>query len=267
MKKGKKKKKKKDGTIYYRSSITFQNKHISLGSFEKEDLAASAYLEAEKILRTHVLTLERFDSSCVLSFSKWVCLLNFRDNHIYIKTPIYLKSNFFYYYFSTNDYYIFDIDDLFYYSTHSIMRRGGHLFVSDYGMQVNILNRYGIKNYAVVGRDYHFVNGNTRDFRYENIEIVNRYHGVFYKYYKGKMVYETRIHIKGEYIVGRYDSEIEAAVAYNKAASTLLKKGYERNYPVNYLETLYGDEYKNLLKSVSISKTIRELPEYIKSDK
>ena len=42
------------------------------------------------------------------------------------------------------------------------------------------------------------------------------------------MVYETRIHIKGEYIVGRYDSEIEAAVAYNKAASTLLKKGYER---------------------------------------
>lgn len=37
------------------------------------------------------------------------------------------------------------------------MRRGGHLFVADYGMQVNILNRYGIKNYAVKDKDYIFV--------------------------------------------------------------------------------------------------------------
>ena len=29
---------KKDGTLYYRSSITFQNKHISLGSFSSEKL-------------------------------------------------------------------------------------------------------------------------------------------------------------------------------------------------------------------------------------
>ena len=255
---------KKDGTLYYRSSITFQNKHISLGSFSSEKLAATEYLEAEKLLRTHVLTLDRFEENCTLSFAKWVCLLNFRDNGMYIKTPIYLKDNYFYYYFSPNDYYIFDIDDLFYYSTHSIMRRGGHLFVSDYGMQVNILSRYGIKNYAVAGRDFHFVNGNTRDFRYENIEIINRYHGVFYKCFKGKMVYETRIHVNGEFIVGRYPTEIEAAVAYNKAASTLLKKGYERNYPVNYLETLYGDEYKTMFKKLTISKTIRELPECTK---
>ena len=136
--------------------------------------------------------------------------------------------------------------------------------MSDYGMQVNILSRYGIKNYAVAGRDFHFVNGNTRDFRYENIEIINRYHGVFYKCFKGKMVYETRIHVNGEFIVGRYPTEIEAAVAYNKAASTLLKKGYERNYPVNYLETLYGDEYKTMFKKLTISKTIRELPECTK---
>ena len=40
---------KKDGTLYYRSSITFQNKHISLGSFSSEDLAATAYLEAENL--------------------------------------------------------------------------------------------------------------------------------------------------------------------------------------------------------------------------
>ena len=181
---------KKDGTLYYRSSITFQNKHISLGSFSSEDQAAAAYLEAEKLVRTHDLALDRFEETCTLSFTKWICLLNFRDNGMYIKTPVYLNNNYFFYYFSPNDYYIFDIDDLFYYSTHSIMRRGGHLFVSDYGMQVNILSRYGIKNYAVAGRDFHFVNGNTRDFRYENIEIINRYHGVFYKCFKGNMVYE-----------------------------------------------------------------------------
>lgn len=132
---------KKDGTLYYRSSITFQNKHISLGSFSSEYEAAAAYLEAEKLVRTHVLTLDRFEETCTLSFTKWVCLLNFRDNGMYIKTPVYLNNNYFFYYFSPNDYYIFDIDDLFYYSTHSIMRRGGHLFVSDYGMQVNILSR------------------------------------------------------------------------------------------------------------------------------
>ena len=59
---------KKDGTLYYRSSITFQNKHISLGSFSSEDLAATAYLEAEKLLRTHVLTLDRFEENCTLLF-------------------------------------------------------------------------------------------------------------------------------------------------------------------------------------------------------
>ena len=37
---------KKDGSIYYRSSITFKNKHISLGSFSTEDDANNAYLEA-----------------------------------------------------------------------------------------------------------------------------------------------------------------------------------------------------------------------------
>lgn len=37
--------KKKDGTIYFRSSITYRNKHISLGSYETEQQAHEAYLE------------------------------------------------------------------------------------------------------------------------------------------------------------------------------------------------------------------------------
>ncbi len=254
---------KKDGTLYYRSSITYKSKHISLGSFITETAANLAYHLADSILHYDTYTLASFtDHSQVLAFKKWVTLVNFRDNGIYIKTPIYLHQNYFHYYFSLDDYYTFDIDDLFYFSTHSITRRGGHLFVSDYGMQVNVLSRYGIKNYGVEGRDYRFVNGDKRDFRYENIEIINHFHGVCQKKYKGRLVYETKIHWNGDTIVGRYQTEIEAAIAYNKAASTLLKKGYEKRYPVNYLEDLSGEEYKRIFKDVSISKKIRNLPDF-----
>ena len=40
----------KDGSIYYRVSITFKNKHISLGSFNNEAEAGSVYEEAFLIL-------------------------------------------------------------------------------------------------------------------------------------------------------------------------------------------------------------------------
>ena len=49
--------KKKDGTIYYRSSITYKNKHISLGSFDTEDQAHQTYNEASMILYSS-LTLD-----------------------------------------------------------------------------------------------------------------------------------------------------------------------------------------------------------------
>ena len=111
--------------------------------------------------------------------------------------------------------------------------------------------------------DFLFVNGNKRDFRYENIEIINRYHGVFRKTYQGKTLYETRIHWKGDFIVGRYESETDAAVAYNKAASVLIRKGYDKKYPVNYVEELSTDEYKNRLGKLKISKTITDLKELI----
>ena len=248
---------KKDGTLYFRSSVTYRSKHISLGSFETEKEAHRAYKEAKKILSN--TRIEIGDCSYkVLDFKKYVILINFRDNGMYMKTPIYLKEKYFYYYFAPDDYLIFDSDDIFYFSDHSIMRRGGHLFVADFGMQVNILSRYGIKNFAVKQRDYRFINGDETDYRRANLEIINRYHGVIRKENKTAtgFVYEARIHINGDFIVGRYDSEIKAAIAYNKAASILKEKGIDKSFPENYIEEYDSEKYKAVYEKIKISKKI-----------
>ena len=54
---------KKDGTIYYRSSITYKNKHISLGSFSTDKEAHLAYLEANTLLSDSNITLDNFQPS------------------------------------------------------------------------------------------------------------------------------------------------------------------------------------------------------------
>ena len=53
--------------------------------------------------------------------------------------------------------------------------------------------------------------------------------------------------------------EIEAAIAYNKAASTLLRKGYLKDYPVNYIEELSDSEYRSRYQVVDISDKIKVL--------
>lgn len=252
--------KKKDGSSYYRASITFRGKHISLGSFLAPEDAHAAYTDANRLLCGKKTFLpEDYPAGCHLSFSKWVVLTNFCNNHIYIKTPIYLKKRYFLYYLSQQDILVFDADDLFYYSTHSIMRRGGHLFVSDYGMQVNILSRYGIKNYAVNGKDYNFANGNTNDYRYENIIIINPYHGVSQTVRNGNICYTAKIHITGDTIIGRYESAELAAIAYNKAAKLLQKKGCRKNFPINYIENLTANRYKELYQTVQLSDAIQNM--------
>jgi hypothetical protein len=259
--------KKKDGTTYYRSSLTFHNKHISLGSFKTEKLANQAYLTANNLLnkkkKPHTLLdiphVEQYQKlHTYLSFDKWIMLLNLRDNMIYCNNPIYLRQNYFLYYVSETLILKFDTDDLFYYMKHRIMQRGGHLFVSDYGMQVNILSRYGIKNFAVPGKDYRFVNGDTSDFRYGNILIINHYHGVFKTVVKGRDVYTAKLHIRGDYIIGRYATEYEAAIAYNKAAAYVKSKGLKKDFPENYIESIDDITYAKLYNSVRISKKIRE---------
>lgn len=249
---------KKDSTVYYRASFTYKNKHISLGSFDNEEDAACAYREALLVTRSEC-AIHDYKKMCnVLPFSKFVTIVNYRDKDIYIKTPIYLMNRYFIYYLSEDDTLTFDVDDLFYYSHHTIMRRNGHLFVADYGMQVNILSRYGIKNYAVCGKDYEFINGIHSDFRYGNIRIINRYTGVEHFIKDGRDRYRCKIHIKGNYIIGTYASEEEAAIAYNKAVSMLREKGITTAYAQNYLEDLSAIEYAKIYTSVRISKKFRK---------
>mgnify|MGYP000782336312 CR=1 FL=1 len=95
----------------------------------------------------------------------------------------------------------------------------------------------------------------------ENLEIINRFHGVSKKKNGSIPFFETKIHVNGDYIVGRYPDEITAAVAYNKAATILIKKGYDKAYPVNFIEETDSETYKKLFQSVSVSKKIRELPQ------
>lgn len=260
--------KRKNGLVYYRSSITYRQKHISLGSFETMEQGHEAYKTASRILSDSTITIEAYKKEhCVLSFLKWVVLINFRDHGIYFKTPIYLKKNYFLYYLAQDEVLKFDVEDLFYYSKHKIMKRGGHLFVADYGMQVNIQSRYGIKNYAVLDRDYTFCNGDTKDYRYGNIHIINKYHGVRNLQTQNKnstllsnaLNYETRIHLNGDYIVGRYRTEVEAAVAYNKAVMLLKKQNIQKEFPMNYIDEINEIEYASILNRVRISKKIRFL--------
>lgn len=138
------------------------------------------------------------------------------------------------------------------------MKRQGHLFVSDYGMQVNILSRYGIKNYAVVGRDFKFANGDTYDFRYENIIIINKYYGVEKVLKNNQPAYQAKIHLNGDYKIGTYPTEIQAAIAYNKAIDVVKNSGILKNFQQNYIDNLSGKDYADIYSQISIPKKIRQ---------
>lgn len=254
--------KKKNGQIYYRSSITMRQKHISLGSFETAQKAHCAYLEADAILHApddfSIDSIENWYASSendrinVLTLEKIIVLLNFRDNGIYFHSPIYLRQNFFYYYLSPTLRLTFDRDDLFYYSSHKISRRGGHLFVADYGMQITITSRYGIKSHAVKDRDYRFINQDDTDFRYANIEIINRYHGVLREGNYGSYQYRTKIHINGNYQIGLFTDEKTAAIAYNKAADYCHTQGMKKQFPINYIDGMPAKQYAEIYSEITL---------------
>ena len=139
------------------------------------------------------------------------------------------------------------------------MKRGSHLFVADYGSQISVPSRYGIKSYAVEGRDYRFANQDPTDFRYENIIILNRYRGVVQFAEKGFVKYKAVIHLRSNYVVGKYNSESEAAIAYNKAADILKKNGIKKHFEQNYVEDLSPSQYADIYMKLKIAPKIYEL--------
>lgn len=250
--------KRKDQSIYYRASLTYQNKHISLGSYNLAIDAHHAYLEGLSCLNNASVGISDFTKTAkFLSFDKWVILINFRDNGLYFSTPIYVRKNYFEYYLSKNSVLLFDVEDLFYYSSHKIIVRGGHMFVNEYGMQFNILNRYGIHSHSVLNRDYRFRNDNPYDFRYENIEIISPYMGVYPIVSKNKLLYQATIHIHGDFIIGRYETIEEAAIAYNKAVDIVKKAGVNKQYTQNYIEGLSPAKYADIYTRCPISNKIK----------
>lgn len=245
---------KKDGTPYFRAGIHYKNKHISLGSYSTEPLAHAAYTQASHLLSPGGEGLETalFSGLC-LPFDKIVVLCNFRDHGIYIKTPIYLRHRYFSYYLSATEELKFDIDDLFFYSQHKIIRRGGHLFVNEYGMQTNLYSRYGIRSHSVPGKDFTFSNGDANDWRYSNVVVINPYHGVSRVLKNHLACYKTKIHINGVYVVGIYPTAAQAAVAYNKAVDLAKAAGIPKNFPENYVEELSAKEYAELYTKIKLS--------------
>lgn len=251
--------KKKDGTLYYRASITYKNKHISLGSFNTNKEAHDCYLHA-KVITTSTLGVMDYTMDLPISFEKWVILINFRDHSYYFKTPIYLSKKYFTYYLSNEEELSFDIEDLFYYSTHRINKRDGYYYVNDYGMQVNILSRYHILNHSTRGIDYEFIDGNNTNFRYDNIEVINPYYGVKEEHHPINTQYKATININGSYIIGRYSDLTTAAIAYNKAIDFLHNYDISsKNFPKNYINDMDRDTYLNIYKNIKISKKILAL--------
>lgn len=242
----------KNGRKNFRSSFTYNGKHISLGSYSTEKKASAAYVYACRLMESDIAVNE-YPKTCPLIHDKFVVLCNLRDNNMYISNPIYIEKRYFSYYYSSSEIYKFDMDDLFYFSSHKLMKRGTHLFVSDYGVQTSVNERFGIKPFSVKDRDYRFINGDSYDYRRENIEIINTFAGVTRETVRLKTIYKTTIHVKSNYVVGRYKTEAEAAIAYNKAADILKSRGINKKYPQNYIEGISHKEYAEIYSRIKVS--------------
>ncbi|MBR6329506.1 MAG: hypothetical protein IKR68_07640 [Lachnospiraceae bacterium] len=254
--------KRKDNTISYRASLTCSGRHISLGSYPDEDTAHRAYCAAKDLMESKASPGEYSVFEDSLPFDKFISLINLRDNGVYFATPIYLMRRFFHYYLSPDEIMTFDAEDLFYFARHRIQRRGGRLFVSDYGMQVTLSTRYGIRPFSVEGRDHEFLNGDPLDFRYENIRIISPFIGVTPFFKKSETIpmtlsYKVRIHVKGYYTVGIFSDEISAAIAYNKAVDHIKLRYSEKNYGQNFIEDLPAKEYAEIYTGLDISAFIK----------
>ena len=76
----------------------------------------------------------------------------------------------------------------------------------------------------------------------------------------GQHLYTVRIHIHGNYLVGRYATDVEAAIAYNKAIDILRNKGVTNNFLSNYVEGIAPSRYAEIYSSLPIAPGILNYP-------
>ncbi|MBQ9862841.1 MAG: hypothetical protein IJM28_02930, partial [Lachnospiraceae bacterium] len=81
---------------------------------------------------------------------------------------------------------------------------------------------------------------------------------------KLKKQYKATIHVKSNYVIGVYQTEKEAAIAYNKAADTLTKNGFDKEFFQNYVEDLSNKEYAEIYSRLKISDRIINLKPSLK---
>jgi len=127
-------------------------------------------------------------------------------------------------------------------------------------MQINLLSRYGVRNHSVQGRDYLFIDGNANNLRYDNIKVLNPYHGVEIEQLDPQPLYKSRIHLNGNYIIGRYKDLIKAAIAYNKAVDYVMAYGIShKNFEKNYIEEMTAESYQGIYKGLKLPKRLLAL--------
>lgn len=100
--------------------------------------------------------------------------------------------------------------------------------------------------------DFTFVNGNENDYRYSNLNVLNPYHGVTIVHDNGHTEYIAKLHLNGNYLIGRFPSLIEAAIAYNKAVDLACMHGCTKQFPQNYIDSLSSKEYLAYYKKITL---------------
>ena len=62
--------------------------------------------------------------------------------------------------------------------------------------------------------------------------------------------------MNGNFLVGVYPTEVEAAIAYNKAVDVVKSQSIDKNYAVNYIEEISNSEYADIYSRIKISKKL-----------
>ncbi|MHC1749914.1 MAG: hypothetical protein AB9856_16700 [Cellulosilyticaceae bacterium] len=244
-------------TPHYRVYYLYKKHKIYLGLYPSEATALEALQLVESLMIQEGVpfSLKKLvpPNEMLLSFKKYISLINFRDNGLLIHNPIYIFKDYFKYYLAPDLSLTFDMKDLLFFSSNKIYKRGNYLYTKNALVQTSLLNRYGIEGYSKPGIDYYFKNGDPYDFRRQNLIVCTIYKGVSTRVHNNKTFYATKIFNEKNIVVGHYKTENEAAIAYNKACDFLESLGTPREYPRNELPFLTASEYLSLYNAISIS--------------